>query len=440
MENQKGKTVKVVVLGDIGRSPRMQYHALSLATNGYKVNIIGYTNSTPIVDVLENEKIVITGLSPIIFNRGPKIVQYAVKTVWQTISLLLTLFITGKCDYLLCQNPPAIPTLPVCRFYCLFTKTKFIIDWHNYAYTIMALSTPPKFLLRFSKVMEQFFGQSSDNNLCVTHSMKVDLLEQWNIVARVLYDRPPHIFKPLTDEEKHKWFLKISQQYSEFKCPKTETSNYDYGSNDRTAFTQIHDNKVLFVENRPGILFSSTSWTSDEDFSILMDALQIYEITYDLAKNLPKLLCVITGKGPLKEFYMQKISSKNWQHVKVISPWLEASDYPMMVASADLGVCLHTSSSGLDLPMKVVDMFGANLPVCAYDFKCLHELVKHGFNGYTFKSSHELSEQIVKWFEGFPNNEQQNNIIKKIKYNLEEFQNQRWEANWNLKAKSFFES
>jgi beta-1,4-mannosyltransferase len=34
-------SVQVVVLGDIGRSPRMQYHALSIAKHGASVNLIG---------------------------------------------------------------------------------------------------------------------------------------------------------------------------------------------------------------------------------------------------------------------------------------------------------------------------------------------------------------------------------------------------------------
>lgn len=34
--------VQVLVLGDIGRSPRMQYHALSIAKHGGKVDMIGY--------------------------------------------------------------------------------------------------------------------------------------------------------------------------------------------------------------------------------------------------------------------------------------------------------------------------------------------------------------------------------------------------------------
>ncbi len=35
-------TVQVLVLGDIGRSPRMQYHAISIAKNGGKVELVGY--------------------------------------------------------------------------------------------------------------------------------------------------------------------------------------------------------------------------------------------------------------------------------------------------------------------------------------------------------------------------------------------------------------
>lgn len=35
-------TVQILVLGDVGRSPRMQYHALSIARNGGQVVLIGY--------------------------------------------------------------------------------------------------------------------------------------------------------------------------------------------------------------------------------------------------------------------------------------------------------------------------------------------------------------------------------------------------------------
>src|SRR5688572_28972257 len=38
----KKVSVQVLVLGDVGRSPRMQYHALSIAQHGGRVELIGY--------------------------------------------------------------------------------------------------------------------------------------------------------------------------------------------------------------------------------------------------------------------------------------------------------------------------------------------------------------------------------------------------------------
>lgn len=39
------KSVQVVVLGDIGRSPRMQYHAISLAKCGFCVDLVGFAGT-----------------------------------------------------------------------------------------------------------------------------------------------------------------------------------------------------------------------------------------------------------------------------------------------------------------------------------------------------------------------------------------------------------
>ncbi|KAJ8935608.1 hypothetical protein NQ318_017346 [Aromia moschata] len=135
-----------------------------------------------------------------------------------------------------------------------------------------------------------------------------------------------------------------------------------------SKFIEKVGNEYRLKPNRP---VSSTSWTEDEDFSVLFSALEDYEnhILNGNERKLTNLICVITGKGPLKQYYCKKIAEQNWKHILVITPWLESKQYPFILASADLGVSLHTSSSGLDLPMKVVDMFGCGLPVCAYNFR-----------------------------------------------------------------------
>lgn len=45
-----------------------------------------------------------------------------------------------KAGLLISQNPPGLPSMAVAWLVCLLRGSKLIIDWHNYSYTIMALS------------------------------------------------------------------------------------------------------------------------------------------------------------------------------------------------------------------------------------------------------------------------------------------------------------
>lgn len=360
----KTKRIWVVVLGDIGRSPRMQNHCQSLAESGYLVEVCGFVESKPNQEIISDPRININKLSPFPDLQLPRVVKYIFKIFWCVLSLLSIFFSVKKADVLMLQNPPGIPTLALCYLYCKIVKAKFIIDWHNYTWTIMALeSSSESFLVKFAKLVESYFGRKSDVNFCVTKAMKKDLMENWNIEATVLYDRPPEKFHQISTEKTHDLFHRLATSYPEFK------SSTDFERS--TAFTtKSVKGEVKLREDRPGLLVSSTSWTPDEDFQVLLDAL----IYYDKAAaeddvKYPKLVCVITGKGPLKASYMLKIAQQQWKFVKIVTPWLENEDYPLILASSDLGVCLHYSSSGLDLPMKVVDMFGCGLPVCAMNFK-----------------------------------------------------------------------
>lgn len=75
---------------------------------------------------------------------------------------------------------------------------------------------------------------------------------------------------------------------------------------------------------------------------------------------------------------------------------------------------------------------------CNNFYLSLDELVQHGKNGFHFSSSQELSQQIQSWFSNYPINEQQMEIYKKIKTELQTFQTSRWKENWLANASSVF--
>lgn len=102
-----------------------------------------------------------------------------------------------------------------------------------------------------------------------------------------------------------------------------------------------------------------------------------------------------------------------------------------------LGIFLHTSTSGYDLLMKVLDMFGCQVPVCAITFDCLHELVKDNVNGRIFKDGEELADQLFDLLAGSHNidgndDDDIGRMRKKLEFYRQNIRGMtRWKENWD---------
>lgn len=378
-------SVQVVVLGDIGRSPRMQYHALSLAKHGARVDLIGFQESDIHPELVSKKSVTVVPLAPPPFflrtsNKVAFIVVGPLKAIWQALNLYYVLaHKTKPSKWMLVQNPPSIPVLAVARLVCAFRNTSLIIDWHNYGWSVLSLKLGPSHPLVFlSKIYENLLSWSADAHFTVTDAMATSLSKSIrNAPVLTLHDRPTPIFKPLTRFQRDAVLARLS-----------ETSTYAPSLSN--ASTRL--------------LVSSTSWTPDEDFSLFLSAMVAYsERATTTDKSLPYILAVITGKGPQKERYLRDIraltQANKLSHVTITTAWLNLPDYASLLGAADLGISLHKSTSGVDLPMKVVDMFGAGLPVAGYSaYESWPELVKEGVNGRGFETGEELGELLVELF------------------------------------------
>ncbi|OJD16571.1 hypothetical protein AJ78_03262 [Emergomyces pasteurianus Ep9510] len=382
-------SVQIVVLGDIGRSPRMQYHALSIAKHGGNVSIIGYTGSSIHPGLLEHPRVSIIPLAwppSICQTRNKHLFPFlaALKLLHQSWYLWLALaYRSAPAQWMLVQNPPTAPTLMMAQVVCRLRKTRLVIDWHNFGYSILALKlgvTHP--MVKIHKSHEAAFGRFSSAHFCVSNAMARQLRNDSNITTPILVlrDRPPSIFQPFPSETEKYEFLSSLSETAEF----------------------VGDMRT----GKCRLLVSPTSWTPDEDFSILIDALCRYSaMASTQTPLLPRLGVIITGKGPQQPMYLSRIAELTAQcklkKVTIKSAWLSLEDYARLLASASLGVCLHTSSSGVDLPMKVVDMFGAGLPVVGWNrYEAWPELVTEGVNGLGFGSIDELLTHLVDLFVG----------------------------------------
>ncbi|TFB03570.1 Chitobiosyldiphosphodolichol beta-mannosyltransferase [Trichoderma ghanense] len=414
-EKPEDEHIQILVVGDIGRSPRMQYHALSVAKHGKKVDIVGYKETARHPDLIGNPNVTVYPLAPqpewIAWGTLPFFLNIPSKVIQQFWTLFATLMYTAPpAQWIIIQNPPSIPTFHVALFVAWARGSKVIVDWHNYGHTILAQKSLLRPLVPFYKFYEMKLGRQLGNaNLAVTDAMTKQLKAggRFNLKNPVytLHDRPAEIFQPIISPAARLEFLS------------------------RLPETKNHARNI--VDGHLRLIVSSTSWTADEDFGMLLDALVAYATPTSEQDDIPPILAIITGKGPQRQAYLDKI--KELQEggklpgIRILSAWLSNRDYASLLAAADLGISLHKSSSGVDLPMKVVDMFGAGLPVAAYaGFESIGELVKEGHNGCGFETVVELTD-ILKRLLSLEGAEE----LARLKKGAIEEGSRRWDEEWD---------
>lgn len=395
----------------------MQYHAHALAAAGADVDVIGYEGA-PLPRLLTDDpKIAVHRVFEPRFRAraGRSKLAYGffafVDGCRASVKIGSALMRIPKPDVLLVQNPPALPMLHVAWIMARLRGTRFVIDWHNLGYSMLALRLGRRHVaVRLARWMERIAGRRADAHLCVSRGFARYLDEKFGIKAvSVLYDRPASAFVPLERGEREQ----IRQ----------------------AVFTRLG----VRGGNGVGFIVCPTSWTADEDFDLVIEAVRFVEDRIrgweagSSSRRFPDLVILVTGDGSRRAEFERRFAGLLAHRVQLRTRWLDPDDYPRIVGSADVGLCLHRSSSGVDIPMKVADLFGAGVPVCALDYgACLAERVRHGDNGLLFSNGRQLAELLFELFQTFPAESSQ---LERLRVGARRAARPTWEEGWLREAK-----
>jgi beta-1,4-mannosyltransferase len=393
----------------------MQYHAHALAASGVDVDLVGYEGAPLARRVADNPRIRVHRFpSSTLRARHDHGIGYAFLAVIDALRVSWRLWRALRplkgAALVLVRNPPAFPTVEVTWLALRSKGVRFVIDWHNLGYTLLRRRVGGWHpAVRLARWLERRDAMRVDGNLCVSRGLAAFLDSRFGVKgARVLYDRPPSAFVPMDRSE-------------------------------RTRFRLAFFGRLGIVGADAGFIVCPSSWTEDEDFDVVIEAVRILEERIrgweagGPSRRFPHLIILVTGDGDRRVEFERRFAGLPARRVQLRSRWLEADDYPRVMCSADLGLCLHRSSSGLDIPMKVADLFGAGVPVCALDYgACLAERVRHGDNGLLFSTPRQLADVLFDLFETYPRDQAS---LERLRVGARKSARPTWEEGWVLEAK-----
>jgi beta-1,4-mannosyltransferase len=393
----------------------MLYHAQALAASDVDVDLVGFEGTPLPRQVADHPRIAVHRIrAPAFLPSHESGVRYAVTATLESLRFSIRLWRLlrrlRRPALVLVQNPPAFPTLGVTRFSLQERDVRFVIDWHNIGYTLLRRRLGRWHpAVRLARWIERHDARQADAHLCVSRGMAAFLKSGFGLPdAHVLYDRPAAAFMPIEGV-------------------------------DRERFRQALFGHLGVRSGPCGVIICPSSWTEDEDFDVVIDAVLRLEERIrgweaaEAGRRFPQLIVLITGDGARRVAFERRIAGLPSRRVHLRARWLEPEEYPRIVGSADLGLCLHRSSSGLDIPIKVADLFGAGLPVCALDYgACLAERVRHGENGLLFSTARQLADIVFDLFERYPSDQA---ALERLRAGARKSARPTWEAGWAREAK-----
>jgi beta-1,4-mannosyltransferase len=384
----------------------MQYHAEALAAHEVDVDVVACAGSALHAELREHPRITCHLLPPARERAWPRALLLpaaALRALGQALRLVwVFMVVLRKPDVILVQNPPAVPTLFVTVAAARLRGARLVIDWHNLAWAVLALGVGARHpIVRLARWYERTLARRADAHLAVSDALREALTTGWGLrPVTVLRDRPAARFAPLAAEPREAWRRRLADTLG-------------------------------LGGRRPALVVSPTSWTRDEDFDLLLDAVRRAEALV-AERAFPDVVVLLTGRGARRARFEAAAAALPGRRFHVRTLWLEPDDYPRALGAADLGLCLHRSASGLDLPMKIADMQGAGLPVCALDYgPCLDEMLRHDDTGLRFADAAALARQWVDLLATFPATP----WLDRLRANVLKVREVSWRAGWDAEAR-----
>jgi len=259
------------------------------------------------------------------------------------------------------QNPPGFPAVFAAWLAGASRGAPVVVDWHNLGFTLFALAPRrSRFAVNVYRWLEKIPALSAGLHVSVSRALARRLALK---TARVIHDAPSRravVKRPAIDRAE--WWRRV---WPDRPGPRVDAH----------------------------WVAAPSSWGRDEDLDALRRVAHLAATRSALWRD-SRLIVVATGRGAGREAFERALRDLPAGPIEIRTGWLPPGAYPEFLTLADAGLCLHVSSSGVDLPMKLADFRGAGLPALVRDYGPVLDELSAETSMIRFRTDDELETQL----------------------------------------------